>query len=557
MMKFTVGIKVIVVLLFSAGVVYVSAFSSGPPPTSTGAPLPGGMPPELTCDQAGCHNDRPLNPDVRGVIALSGMPDNYIPGRRYTLQFSIMHPDSDRRRWGFQLTAISQTDFAPAGNIVVTDPVNTQVIPGGPDGLRQYIQHTLRGTARGQTGGNRWTFDWVAPSTNAGDVGFYAAGNASNANNANTGDKIYTKSPAPLAVVKGQLNFSEVAAQAQIASDAGGSGVAWGDYNDDGKPDVYIARAGQDLLYRNNGDGTFTDVAQAVGITETATGQAAVWLDYDGDGDADLFVANADGPDALYRNNGDGTLTNVADLAGVTGSNDPSRAVASADLNGDGPPDLIVITDGRDLVYKNQGDGTFVEVGQTVGIAGDGVGYAVAIGDYTGDGKPDVFVAGEGTYLLYRNAGDGSFTEVSAMAGINAGGASGRAAAWLDYNVDGKPDLIVINDGSTILYRNQGDGTFANVTSEAGLSGGAGRAVAVMDYDGDGDADVFVANIGQDFLYRNNGNGTFNQVAPFSGLTDTASGRAAAWGDFNKDGKPDLFVANAEGRDFLYQNPGR
>ncbi|MBI3950760.1 MAG: VCBS repeat-containing protein [Acidobacteria bacterium] len=430
------------------------------------------------------------------------------------------------------------------GRVVGTVPGNT-------------IEHTLPGTARGKTGGNTWTFDWVAPSTNVGDVGFYGAGNASNGNNANTGDKIYTKSPAPLVVAKGQLSFTEVAAEVGIASEAGGMGVAWGDYNGDGAPDLYIARGGQDLLYRNNGDGTLTEVGPMVGIRETAAGQSAVWGDYDGDKDLDLFVANAEGGDVLYRNNGDGTFTDVGSMAGVAGAaNASSRAAAWADVNGDAQLDLLVVTDGRDVLYQNQGDGTFAAVEEQAGINGDGVGHAVVIGDYNGDGKPDVFVAGEGMAFLYRNNGDGSFTEVAGAAGINLGETTGRAAAWVDDNGDGKLDVVVIGEGASFLYRNNGDGTFTNVASDARLSGAAGRAVAVADYDGDGDPDLFVANGGQDLLYRNNGNGTFNQVAEFSGMTDMASGQAAAWGDYNQDGRPDLFVANAEGRDFLYRNPG-
>ncbi|MBI3950761.1 MAG: hypothetical protein HY314_09940 [Acidobacteria bacterium] len=138
MTTFATKAKITIILLFSVSVIYVSANQSGPPPASTGAPQPNGLPPELTCNQAGCHNDRPLNPDAKGMITLSGVPDNYIPGNRYTLQFSITHPDSDRRRWGFQLTAITRTGFARAGNLAVTDPASTQLRPGGRDGTRQY-----------------------------------------------------------------------------------------------------------------------------------------------------------------------------------------------------------------------------------------------------------------------------------------------------------------------------------------------------------------------------------------------------------------------------------
>jgi hypothetical protein len=555
------NLKLFFIFLFLTAIAAVQAYSTGPDPGLTGAPAPPGSPlPEATCNQPACHDSFRPNQDNRGVLSISGLPDNYIPGQTYHLTYTFAHPSA--RRWGFEVTAIAQKTLNPAGDFIITDPTSTQE----QDFLgRQYVSHYSDGAHDGtrfnMRGSASWNFDWRAPSPNVGDVAFYGVGNAANGNGAPDGDFIYAPAvlpqPRPVAVTKGQLNFSEVAGAAGIAADAGGSGVAWGDYNKDGALDLYIARAGQDLLYRNNGNGTFTEVAPAAGIRETATGQAAVWGDYDGDGDVDLFVANVDGPNFLYRNNGDGTFTEVGSMAGVAGDGKtPSRAAAWKDLNGDGHPDLFVVTDGRDRLYKNQGDETFTEVGMQVGITGEGVGHAVAIDDYSGDGKPDIFVANEGAYFLYLNKGDGSFTEMTAMAGIHAGGAVGRAAAWFDYNGDGKLDLVVVNDGSIFLYRNKGDGTFTDMASAAGLmSGVAGRGVAVADYDGDGKMDLFVANMGQSFLYRNNGNETFNQVAQFSGLTATANSQAAAWADYNKDGKPDLFVANADGRDFLYRNP--
>jgi hypothetical protein len=551
--------KLIASLLFIFGLSLGIAHSnsSGPPAGRSGAPEGGGFPAEPTCDAAGCHSTFPLNPDNLGKLGITGLPDNYVPDRSYHLTFSISHPDSDRRRWGFQMTAVVAESFIAAGNFVVTDRQNTQLLLGGPDGNRQYIEQTTLGTARGRRGGTSWNFDWVAPSSNAGDVAFYGSGNAANADGTQSGDKIYNPTPNPLAVTKGQFTFINIAATAQVAADSG-RGVAVGDYDQDGRCDIFVAQAGQALLYHNNGDGTFTEVAQSAGIkTADADGQAAAWGDYDGDGDLDLYIVNA-GSDVLYCNNGDGTFTDVTAPVGIS-DQAVGHAVAWADFTGSHRMDVYVANEGQDILYFNNGDGTFTKADPMMaGIAETSAGWSVAVADYNGDGKPDIFVANDGPDFLYKNNGDGTFTNVAATAGIQTANAQGRAAAWGDFDKDGNMDLFIANVGPDLLYKNNGNETFTDVTAAAGLTDTAiGAAAAWADYDNDGDLDLFVANEGQDFLYRNNGNGTFNEVAAVSGMTDMAAGRGAAWVDFNKDGNADLLVSNAAGGNFLYQNPGR
>jgi len=192
------------------------------------------------------------------------------------------------------------------------------------------------------------------------------------------------------------------------------------------------------------------------------------------------------------------------------------------------------------------------------GLAETADSWSVAVADYNGDGKLDIFVANDGQDALYRNNGDGTFTDVAEAAGIETAEAQGRAAAWGDFDSDGKVDLFIANVGADRLYKNNGDGSFTDVTTMAGMADTAvGAAAAWADYDQDGDLDLFVCNQGQDFLYRNNGNGTFNEAATHSGMTDMAVGAGAAWLDVNADGNPDVFVANADGDNFLYLNPGR
>lgn len=546
----------ILLFCFIFSIEIVHSYGSGPDPGSTGVPAGGGFPAEITCNNSFCHESFPLNPDKLGKIELTGVPDNYVPGQRYTLRFRITHPDPDRRRWGFQVTAVTADTFLPAGDLEVTDRRNTRKVVGGPTGDRQYISHTTLGITSRQPGGHSWSFDWVAPSTNVGDVNFYGSGNAANGDGDSTGDKIYNPTPAPLAQAKGQFSFTNVAAAANVAAPSG-RGLAAGDYDQDGDADLFVAGEGVYALYRNNGSGVFENVAQAAGVTAEAEGQAAAWGDFNGDGHLDLYVVNA-GSDTLYRNNGDGTFTNVSASAGLS-DQASGHAVAWQDFNGDTQLDLYVANEGQDILYWNNGDGTFTQADPAAtGITEAAAGWSVAVADFNGDGRPDIFVANDGQALLYRNNGDGTFTDVAGAAGIRTANAQGRAAAWADFDRDGRLDLFIANVGSDFLFKNNGNGTFTDVTAMAGLGDAAvGASAAWADYDKDGDPDLFVANGGQDFLYRNNGNGTFNEVAPFSGMTDMASGRAAVWFDANNDGNLDLFVTNSTQGNFLYRNPGR
>jgi hypothetical protein len=174
------------------------ATSSGPQPGLSGAPEIAGVPAEMTCTS--CHATYPLNPDALGKVELLGLPDTYSPGRRYALTFRISHPDATLTRWGFQLTAIQRSDGQGAGEFVVTDPQNTQRVTGLAH--RQYVEHTVPGTAMGQPGGTSWSFDWVAPARDVGEIVFYGGGNASNMDGSKEGDRIYNPTPAPLAALR-------------------------------------------------------------------------------------------------------------------------------------------------------------------------------------------------------------------------------------------------------------------------------------------------------------------------------------------------------------------
>jgi hypothetical protein len=529
-------LKAALMILACAGIVV--ALSGGPDPGKTGAPGE-----EDACTE--CHMGV-KNPDTRGRLVIEGVPVAYVPGERYTITVSLSHPD--RRLWGFQLTVLSQNGDQPAGDLVVTNKPRTQQMKGGPGGMRQYIEHTILGTDRGRSGGTSWTFDWTAPSESIGPVVFYAAGNAANGDNASTSDKIYTTS------VISFVPFDEIAEEAGLTG--GGNGIAWGDYNGDGFPDLYVARGGQNLLFHNDGDGTFTERAMSLGIGDTAQGQAAAWFDYDNDNDLDLFVANI-GQSRLYRNDGGIKFTEVTTMAGLQGQM-TSFAIAVTDYDKDGDLDVFLANDGADALYSNNANGSFTNVAMSLGLADSRQGRVAAWGDFDGDGVFDLFVANIGADFLYRrnaNTPGSKFEDIAAAAGV-ADTAAGFAAAWADYDQDGRLDLFVANDGLDFLYRNRGDGTFENVAGKVGITGqGKSRSAAWEDFDGDGDRDLFVTNTDdEDFFYRNDGRGGFEQVTAPMGIMGDASGRAAAWRDFDKDGDPDLLVASAF-RLFLYRNP--
>jgi hypothetical protein len=174
----------------------VGASSAGPQPGTSGVPAGGGFPAEPTCTS--CHTGFPLNADGHGFFKVTGVPSHYVPGEHYALTVELHHPDGDRQRWGFQLTAISAKKRTGAGEFVITDAPNTQKILGTFAG-REYVSHSYFGTGIDAVGGTSWSFEWIAPPAATGAVEFYGAGNASNADGSKEGDRIYSPSPAPLA----------------------------------------------------------------------------------------------------------------------------------------------------------------------------------------------------------------------------------------------------------------------------------------------------------------------------------------------------------------------
>jgi len=356
--------------------------------------------------------------------------------------------------------------------------------------------------------------------------------------------------------------FTDITAGSGLDVEMYGMGVAVGDYDNDGRDDVYITALDGDHLFHNEGHGKFRDVTKAAGIHNASFGTSAAWLDYDRDGKLDLFVANyvqwtskadlwcsLDGatksyctPESykgtsskLYHNLGNGKFEDVTDKAGVGDPKSKSLGVAVLDYNGDGWPDLFVTNDTQpNKLYRNNRNGTFTDEGMSAGVAfgEDGVArgaMGVDAADYDRSGRPALLVGNFSNQMLglYHNEGTGLFVDEAPSSTV------GRAslltltfgAFFFDYDLDGYPDIFAANGHieeeigrvqpkiqykePPLLFHNLGKGQFENVTSRMGTAFNrpvVARGAAYADYDRDGDLDIVVTtNDGPAYLFRNDG----------------------------------------------------
>jgi hypothetical protein len=322
-----------------------------------------------------------------------------------------------------------------------------------------------------------------------------------------------------------------------------GKGATVGDYNNDGWLDLYVtsagpitgAAAGHHKLYRNNGNGTFTEEAAAAGVNfstpTTEDGFGACFGDYDRDGYLDLFVGgfgNGNSGNKLFRNNGDGTFTNVTATIGFfagTPISMRSFTPTFVDFDGDLYPDMYLISDfGTSRYFRNNGNGTFTDVTFTSYTCFEENGMGGTVGDFNDDGRIDVYTTSIYTPAIgwtgnkfYLNQGGHTYSEVSASAGVHQGG-YGWGTVAVDFNHDGRLDLLETNGAQwdakyvnvqKYLWTNNGDGTFTEQAIASGITyKGQGRGLLNFDYDNDGDQDVvFFSNNEPIVLYRNDVSG--------------------------------------------------
>jgi enediyne biosynthesis protein E4 len=339
-----------------------------------------------------------------------------------------------------------------------------------------------------------------------------------------------------------------------------GMGVAVADYDNDGFEDIYVTNYGSNTLYRNNGDGTFADVTARAGVAAGGWSASAGFLDYDKDGKLDLFVTRY--VDWTFQNNR------------YCGEKKPGyRAYCH-------PDNYEAVTN---ILYRNNGDGTFTDVSPKAGIAASpGKGLGVSFADYDDDGAVDVYVANDSVQsFLFHNEGDGTFTEVGLLTGVgfNEDGKTfaGMGVDFADYDNDGRPDVFVtdLSNERYRLFRHNGDGTFRDVTNSSGVGSAtlvfSGWSARFVDYDNDGWKDVFVTqghvmdtiektspNLSylQPPLLLRNDSGRFVRVVPGEAFENAWAGRGAAFGDLDNDGDVDVVLSNVGQKAVVLRNDG-
>jgi hypothetical protein len=392
------------------------------------------------------------------------------------------------------------------------------------------------------------------------------------------------------------------------------AGVALLDYDGDGWLDIYLVNGAAipslqkespaywNRLYHNNHDGTFTDVTERAGLAGAGYGMGVAVGDYDNDGRPDIFLASVTG-NQLFHNNGDGTFSDVTAKAGLAGAEMNGKKMWSVgagwfDYNNDGKLDLFVVNycvwevnkdpychvkggvrgychpklyaSLHNSLFRNNGDGTFTDVSQETGISSHmGKGMSVSFADYDGDGFLDAFVANDTTPgFLFHNLGGKKFEEVGMQAGVayapDGAALSGMGSDFKDVNNDGRPDIwyTAVEHETFPLLINQGNGEFDDLTHASGLEATkemSGWGNGIFDFDNDGWKDLFVAranvldNISElgnrkypepNSLFRNLGNGKFAEIGPSAGpdFQEEAAHRGVAFGDLFNDGRIDAVV---------------
>ncbi len=365
--------------------------------------------------------------------------------------------------------------------------------------------------------------------------------------NDNRGRKLRAKLSNRLYRNAGDGTFVDVTQQAGVGDRGFGFGCSAADYDGDGDLDLYVLNYGPNVFYCNNGDGTFRDVSRESGLADGRWSLSAPWFDFDRDGDLDVYVAN-------YLQYDNGKFRSYYAAAGYPGP-----------LSYSGQPDAL---------YRNEGDGTFTDVGRELGLHNpDGRAMSASVADLNNDGQLDIYVTNDGMEnYFYQNMGNGKFENTALLTGLAFGeggqGVSSMGPAIGDVDRDGRLDIYIPDMGYGCLLMNRG-AYFEDHTAASKLAVVCGQYTGwggvLFDYDNDGHLDVFVANgnahheyVEEDVLMRNNGVGQFVDVASQSGayFQQKYVGRGATSGDYDNDGDLDLLVLNLNDSPRLLRNDG-
>jgi hypothetical protein len=356
--------------------------------------------------------------------------------------------------------------------------------------------------------------------------------------------------------LSGQI-FTDVTQQAGINVQAAmGDVIVWIDYNNDSYPDFFGSSQLETFFYKNNADNTFTDITSQSGLSAVSPRGLAVG-DYDNDGFSDLLISSLDMGTAIkiYRNNsGNGFYESW------TFGYHADRGIW-LDYNVDGLIDVFFNTGTAVYLYRNNGDGTFTDISWLQGFAFNS-GITSAAADYDNNGLPDIYCTVHNTNYtnrLYRNEAGGHYADVTYAAGVTDF-RNGAAQAWGDYDNDGYLDLYIgnISSNRNVLFHNDQDGTFTDVTLAAGVpDAGDARTCSWVDVNHDGLLDLFTTNhVNTNKLYKNNGNGTFTDIGISANIQDPSDGFAVSWGDYDRDGDQDVLFAGHSYAMRLLRNDG-
>ncbi|MDG1422140.1 MAG: FG-GAP-like repeat-containing protein [Flavobacteriaceae bacterium] len=376
--------------------------------------------------------------------------------------------------------------------------------------------------------------------------------------------------------VSAQISFEDVANDIGTAYSYGtstwGGGVSFADFDNDGWDDLTFAtEEGTEIYFLKNNDGIFNSVSLN-GISNNFKTKQVIWIDYDNDGDQDFFVTGFEGVNKFYKNEGDMNFTDISSTIGFFQTDLFTYGVSFADMDNDGDLDAFISNrdgeadDQRNYLYRND-EGTYIDITESAGLSmSSHLSFCSIIFDYNKDGFQDIYISNDkpdNLNILYKNNGDGTFDDVSEYSGAGIG-INAMTTTIGDYNNDGWFDIYITNtpEGNELL-RNNGDGTFTNVAEATATTfNSVGWGAVFLDADSDGLLDLYVSSdfdgsVGS-FLsaafYHQQNNETFSIPQNIGFQDDTRKSYTNAIGDIDNDGKPDIVVGNDIEPNFLWAN---